>query len=195
MIMTPVEQIVITPIAEFGEGKPLFVANGDSLKASPEQVATISNSPSLHIEDLCATPRKRNAELGILTNSIFSPSDSEIIRNSRKALLGELKHVKLYRIIIREYNMFFEFYNSRSGLLSSLQPNFNATIEFRGQHLVLQPIRDPFSFTVECGSNIYYVCYKWSRRELRMVTSVKVRAEGEFFRRKQPMYTEEICEY
>lgn len=185
-ITAPLEQLVITSINGLGE-RPLFVTESDKeLEAPPELSTAILKSPSLQLERLHAIPRKRNSGLIMLWNSAFSPSDKEVTDNARVALLGELEHIKLYRIILSEYTIHFEFYNSRTGLLSSLQPNFDSYIDFG--RTTLQPLRDPFKFMVRHNSATYYICHKWSRSEQRRVTTVKIRDDGKLFCHRQPLH-------
>lgn len=151
------EQLVITSVTKFNEKKALFVDGNKNLKRASSKTATaILEAPSLQLE--CLRKSKSGRQIS-LYNSAFSPTDPEVIRDAGKALRGELEHVRLFRVILRKHSLLFEFYNERSGLLSSLQSE------------------NPISFVIRRNGNIYYVRYGWVWQESQVATTVRIRKD------------------
>lgn len=175
MFLSPIEQIVITSVPELEKESPLFVKDGGALKASPDLASKILKYPKLYLECIRMSPKTSNL---LLWNSAFSPVDMEVTDHVQQVLTGDLGRVGLYRVILDKYHVLFEFYNDRSKLLSSLQP----------------PLSGRFAFTIRCNGRLYRVCYRESWLEQRMVTTVKVRVDGELFFHKQPLYAQDVTE-
>lgn len=167
----PTQQLIVTPIAGFEKEDPLHVSTGEKLKASVELAGQIMECAGLRLESIRMSPESARP---MLWHSAFCPDDMEASANAPWTLRGELEHVKLYRIFIGLYSTSFEFYNSRSGCLARLQPEYD---KLRG-------------FVVRCNGKIYKVRYKWSRWKERIVAIVKIKDEHERFYHRQPLYEE-----